>query len=125
MGGRKPYYLKEVVGTSRDVGRKKAQLTKSLNTGDVTGVSKGSANLVIEHRDIAKILIYSKKLFSSVIERYKQEDLKKLKDIKKKVRFEWSHLKNKEKLKSNPIINSAVVDNVSSVLNEKAKNATS
>ena len=120
MGGRRSYFLKDVVGTGKNVGQKKAQLTRSFNTGDVTGVSTNSANLVVEHRDIAKILIYTKKLYSHVKGKYEPEDLIRLKDINRKVRVEWSQLKSQEKLESNSIINSAVIDNVSRVLKERA-----
>ena len=120
MGGRRSYSLTDVVGTSRDVGHKKAQLTKSFNTGDVSGVSRNSANLVVEHRDIAKILIYSRKLFSSVKGKYERDELKSLKDINRKVRVDWSYVKSKQHLESNSIIDSAVVDNVSRVLKERA-----
>lgn len=120
MGGRRPYSLKDVVGTSRKVGQKKAQLTKSFIAADISGVSKNSANLVVEHRDIAKILIYSKKLFSSVKGKYEPAELKNLKDINRKVRVDWSSVKSKGNLKSNSVIDSAVVDSVSRVLKERA-----
>ena len=120
MGGRKSYFLKDIVGTGRKVGQKKAQLTKSFKTGDAAGVSTGSANLVLEHRDIAKILIYSKKLFAHAKGKYGPEDLKTVRDINRRVRVDWSHLKSKANLESNSIINSAVIDNVSKVLKERA-----
>ncbi len=120
MGGRRSYSLSDVVGTSKNVGQKKAQLTKSFNTSDISGISKYSANLVVEHRDIAKILIYSRKLFSSLKGKYGPEELKNLKDINRKVRVDWSYVKSTEKLESNSIIDSAVVDSVSRVLKERA-----
>lgn len=125
MGGRKSYFLKDVIGTGRKVGQKKAQLTKSFKTADATGVSTASANLVIEHRDMGKILVYSKKLFSHVKGKYAPEDLKIVKDISRRVRVDWAHLKSKANLESNSIINSAVIDNVSRVLKERASNAVS
>jgi len=120
MGGRRSYNIKDVVGTGRNVASKKAQLTLSFKSGDVKGVAKNSANLVIEHRDIARILIYSKKLFTTLKNKYSPDELKNLKEINKKVRGDWSNVKSDEQYKSNPIIDTAVVDNVSRVLKERA-----
>ncbi len=120
MGGRRSYFLKDVIGTGKKIGQKKAQLTKSFNAGDVIGITTNSANLAVEHRDIGKIIIYTKKLYSYVKGKYKPEELKRLKDINIKVRVDWSHLKSKENLESNTIINTAVIDNVSRVLKERA-----
>lgn len=120
MGGRSPYYLKEVVGSGKKVGLKKANLTKSFTSGDVEGVARNTANLVLEHRDIAKILIYSKKLFASLKGKYSPDELKIVKEISKKVRIDWANLKSDQRLESNRIIDSAVVDNVSRVMKERA-----
>lgn len=120
MGGRRSYSLKDVVGSGKNIVKKKAQLTKSFKSSDISGVSKNSANLVIEHHDIAKIFLYSKKLYESLIGKYKADELKNLKDINRKVRIDWSIVKSNEKLVSNSIVDSAVVDSVSKVLKEKA-----
>lgn len=118
MGGRRSYRLKDVVGTGRKVGHLKAQLTTSFKTKDIEGVSKSSANLVIEHKDIGKIIIYGNKLLSSIKDNYSGKDLNNLKDVYRIIRIDWTNLKHKEKLSSNSIIDSAVIDNVSRVLKE-------
>lgn len=120
MGGRKSYFLKDVVGTGKKVGLKKAQLTKSFNSGDITGVAVGSANLTMDHRNIAKILIYSKLLFTHIKEKYKPDELRNLREINRRVRIDWSNLKDRKDLESNQIINSAVIDSVSKALKERA-----
>ncbi len=120
MGGRRSYSLKDVVGTGRKVGRKKATLTTSFKAGDIGAVSRGSADLVVEHRDIGKIVLYSTKLFNSLKGKYSPSELTNLKDINRKVRVAWASVKSKDKLKSNSIIDSAVVDSVSRVLKERA-----
>ena len=118
MGGRRPYSLKEVIGSSKKIDREKAQLTESINKGNITGVSRSSANLILEHQDIAKILIYAKRLLSDVKGNYRIDELRNIKEISKKIRVDWADLKNREKLVSNHIIDSAVIDNVSRVLKE-------
>lgn len=118
MGGRRSYSLKDVLGTNKKIGQKKAQLTESFNNRNLTGVSEYSANLVAEHRDIGKIFLYSKKLLSAIKGSYKPEEIKNLKEISKRIRIDWSDIKSKEKLVSNSIIDSAVIDSVGRVLKE-------
>jgi len=121
MGGRTPYSIKEVVGEGRRALDKRNALTKSLREKDIDGIVRSSVKLIPEHRDIAKIYIYSKKLLSAVKGKYPQEELKELKGVVKKVRVDWTEKKKKEKLISNRVIDIGVVDAVSRVLKKRIK----
>ena len=118
MGGRRSFSVKDVIKDSPSAIAKRAFLTKSFQKKDLKGISRGSASLVPEYRDIAKIFIYSQKLLDSIKDKYRPPELKVLKEINRKVRIEWAKKKTKEKLESNRIIDAAVVDAVSRVLRE-------
>jgi len=121
MGGRTSYSMKEVVGEGPQALAKRNALTKSLREKDIGGIVRSSVKLIPEHRDIAKIYIYSKKLLSAVKGKYPQEELKELKGIIRKVRVDWAEKKKKEKLISNRVIDIGVVDAVSRVLKKRIK----
>ncbi len=121
MGGRRSYSIKEFVKETRSAAAKRAALTKSFQKKDFKGITRASASLIPEYRDIAKIFIYSQKLLNSIKKKYPPSKLKVLKEINRKVRIDWAKKKRKEKLESNRIIDAAVVDSVSRVLKERKK----
>lgn len=120
MGGRKSYYIKNVVNPNKNSEQARLKLNKSIKTGNPEEVARESAILSTEHRDIAKILFYSKKLYSVIKEKYSRDDIRVLKELNKKVRNDWTNIKETEKIESNSIINAAVIDIVSRVLKERA-----
>lgn len=121
MGGRRSYSIKEIVRDSRSAAAKRGVLTRSFQKKDLKGISLASASLIPDHRDIAKIFIYSQKLLDSIKDRYPSTELRILKDINRKVRIDWAEKKRKGNLESNRIIDSAVVDSVSRVLKGRKK----
>jgi len=118
MGGRRSYSLKDVVGTGRKVDSKKEQLATSFKSGNIEGVTRNSANLVQDHKNIGEIIIYAKKLLTSIKEKYSPDELKNVKKISDKVKIDWAALKQKENITATRIIDSAVVDSVSRTLKE-------
>lgn len=121
MGGRRSYSIKEIVKDSPSAVAKRAILTKSFQKKDLKGITRASANLIPEYRDIAKIFIYSQKLLDSIKDKYPPSELAVLKEINRKVRVDWAKKKRDENLESNRIIDAAVVDSVSRVLKERKK----
>lgn len=121
MGGRRSYSIREIVKDSRSATAKRAALTRSFQRKDLKGISRASASLIPEYRDIAKIFMYSQKLLNSIKDRYPPSELRVLKEINRKVRVDWAKKKRKENLESNRIIDAAVVDSVSRVLKERKK----
>jgi len=121
MGGRRSYSIGEVIGESQRAIAKRNALANSLKEKDVGGITLGTVNLIPEHRNLAKIFIYSKSLLSDIKDKYPQKKLRVVKEISRKVRVDWSNKKDREKLKSNRVIDIAVVDVVSKVLKERIK----
>jgi hypothetical protein len=121
MGGRRSYSIKEIVSTSPSAIAKRGSLTKSLKGKDVDGITRSSVNLIPDHKDIVKIFIYSEKLLSTIKNKYKQEELKNLKEINRNVRIDWAKKKKRESFESNRIIDAAVIDSVSRVLKDRKK----
>ncbi|NHZ86073.1 MAG: hypothetical protein GWP19_09350 [Planctomycetia bacterium] len=120
MGGRRSYYIKDVVKSNKNSEEARLNLNKSIKSGNLEEVARESANLIVEHRDIAKILIYSKKLFSILKGKYSSDELTILKEINKIVRVDWAEVKNLENFESNTFIDTAVIDNVSRVLKDRS-----
>jgi hypothetical protein len=121
MGGRRSYSIKEVLREDSDTRTKRASLTKALKGEDIDGISRGSANLIPDHKAIAKIFIFSEKLLDTVKDKYTPKDLKELKEINKKVRIDWAKLKKDLNIETIRIVDVGVVDAVSRALKERSK----
>jgi len=119
MGGRRSYSIKDLIKKSPSSIAKRASLTRSFKDNNISGISLGSAKLVPETRDIAKIFIYSQKLLTTIKDKYPPGKLKVFREINQRVRVDWAELKKKHGIESNNIINDAVVDSVSRVLRGK------
>lgn len=119
MGGRRSYSLDDFTRKIPSASTKKANLTKALKNEDVSGVTRGSINLVSEQNDIVKIFEYSQKLLSKILKKYSTKETKTVKEIVPKVRNDWAELKRKENFDSNKIIDDAVIYSVGKYLRER------
>jgi hypothetical protein len=121
MGGRRSYSIKSFVRGGPGIPAQKANLTKAIQNDDLTGIARSSANLLAQHRDLAKIFILSQKLLESIKTQYKSEDLDTVKQISIKVRSDWAQYKRSHEIESDKIIDDAVIFSVSKFFKERKR----
>lgn len=121
MGGRRSYSIKSFVRSGPGIPAQKANLTKAIQHDDVPGITRSSVNLLSQHRDLAKIFLFSEKLLGEIKSKYKSEDLDTVKQISIKVRSDWALYKRSHEIESDKIIDDAVIFSVSKFLRERKR----
>lgn len=119
MGGRRSYSINTIISKGPDTTVKKAKLTRALKKEDVEGITRSSTELIPNHRDLAKIFIFSDKLLKRVLNKYSAEDLETVKQISSNVRKDWAHFKAEKGIESDKVIDDSVVFSVSKYLKQK------
>jgi hypothetical protein len=121
MGGRRSYSIKSFIRSGPGIPAQKANLTKAIQNDDIAGIARSSANLLTQHRDLAKIFILSQKLLESIKSRYKSEDLDTVKQISIRVRSDWAQYKRAFNIESDKIIDDAVIFSVSKFFKDRKR----
>jgi len=117
MGGRRATSLVEVIGTKKSYPTLEKKLHTALSDQDPIAISDAAANLatkVLSPQDLSSYLVHLVPFIKRELARWAPA-----KDVRRKVRREWSHIKKTHGIKLRSVVNDAVVQAAEDLLRAK------
>jgi len=118
MGEKKTCSIKSFIKISPGISIQEANLKKAIINEDLKTITRTSIFLLSEHRDLAKIFHYSERLLREEKLKIKPQASLSFNHTSSRISNDWMKYKISNNIKSDEIVDTAVIDSVTNVIFE-------